>query len=216
MNPIRIFTVCLVSHKKFKAAAVYHDETLVVTQVLPISGLFNSWKEPLIKEIQEKVKAGFIVLIEEKTDFIARYATQYQLEDMNDDNDGMRRSNYFDALDWYFALADTNNLIIHQDYQQFLISASTEGGKVEKKQDDKGRSLYNVNWQQFHGGYRAVLLCVVAALYEPLSERFLEDMFQIDEESRKIQHPALRFRKMIFDNSVEQGKQLEKIKEEMP
>lgn len=212
---VKIFTVCLTSYKKFKATAVFDGETLVVASVQPINGFFSSWRDPLIKEVQERVAQGYIVLVEEKTDYVARHATQYLLEDLTDD-DGQKRSNYFDALDWYCALADTNNLVLHPDYQQFNINASGEGGMFDRQQDDKGRSRYVVDWKRFHGGYRAVLLCVVAAMYEPISERFLQSMFEADELAHQIANPALNFKALIQRTTLERGREFERQKDEHP
>lgn len=213
-NIVKIFTVCLASPKRYKAMAIYNGETLVITHVIALTGMFGSWKSALIKEIEEKKAQGFIILIEEKTDYVAQYGTKYLLEDMNTELDD-RRSNYYDALDWYFALAATDNLVIDSEYQRFAFHASSEGGKIEKAQNDKGQTVYKVNWQDFHGGYRAVLLCVVAACYEPLSERYLEAMFQMDERAREINHPAHRFKALIESVTLERGRELEKIREEM-
>jgi len=215
---VKIFVVCLASLKKFRAHAVYNGETLVIGMVQQIeaTGIFGKWKAPLIKEIEERKADGYIVLVEEKTDYISQYATQYLLEDLNDDHEGSRRSNYFDALDWFFALADTGNIVFHSDCAQFNINAVSEGGMVDRQNDDKGRSVYKVDWKRFNGGFRAVLLCVVAALYEPLSERFLDVMFQADERAHVIANPALKMRALIHDMNVSKGKELEKIREEMP
>jgi len=215
----KIFVACLTDAKKYKAEALFDGEALVIANVLPIEdkGLFSKWKMPLIKEIQQKVEQGYIVLVEEKTDYVSRYATQYILEDLNDDSDGgSRRSNYSDALDWYFALADTGNLIIHPDYKKYSLNGSGEGSMFDRQNDDKGRSLYKVDWKRFNGGYRAMLLCVVGAMYEPLSERFLESMFEADERAHEIANPALQFKSVIQGVTLARARELEKSRDEVP
>ena len=60
--------------------------------------MFNVWRKPLVDEIIDKKSKGYAVIVEEKTDLIAQYSTQYLLEDIEE------RSNLYEALDWYFAL----------------------------------------------------------------------------------------------------------------
>lgn len=197
MEPVKILVISLISSKKYKAHAVYDGERLVIASMSPIVGMFNSWRDNLIKEVEECKSKGWIVIVEERTDFVSSHATQYLLEDMNDEN----RSNYFDALDWYFALQDMENLIIHQDYQQYQIRTGGEGQKVEKKQDEKGRSIYSVDWKSFHGGFRCVLLCVVAAMYEPISERFLDAMWGKTAVEEEDSDPRRRLNEVFQDRS---------------
>ena len=192
-EPVKILVISLMSSKKYKAHAVYDGEQLVIASMSPIVGMFNSWRDGLIKEIEECKSKGWIVIVEERTDFVSSHATQYLLEDMNDEN----RSNYFDALDWYFALQDMENLIIHPDYQQYQIRTGGEGQKVEKKQDEKGRPIYAVDWKSFHGGFRCVLLCVVAAMYEPISGRFLDAMWGKTQEEDEIENPVKRWKRIF-------------------
>lgn len=206
-DALKIFTISLAAAKKFKAYAVYDGERLAITNVAPVSGLFSSWKAPLIAEIEEKTAQGFVVVVEELGDSIAQYATKFLLEGMNDEN----RSNYYEALDWYFQLQDMDCLIIHPDCQQHALRAGGEGQKIEKKQDDKGRSFYAIDWKWFSGAHRAILLCVVAAMYEPISERFLHAMWGKPEEYFE-ENPAVRWRKLLDDMALERGKALERLR----
>lgn len=204
---LKIFTVCLTAAKKFKAYAVFDGERLVITNVAPISGLFSSWKAPLIAEIEDKTAQGFVVVVEEMGESIAQYATRFLLEGMNDEN----RSNYYEALDWYFQLQDMDCLTIHPDCQQHSLRVGGEGQKIEKKQDDKGRVFYDIDWKWFTGAHRALLLCVVAAMYEPLSERFLHAMWGKPDEYVE-ENPALRWKKLLDDMTLERGKELERAR----
>jgi hypothetical protein len=50
--------------------------------------------------------------------------------------------------------------------------------KVDILQDEKGRKKYNVNWPEFTGENRIILLCVMAAQYEPVSDKYLKEFFE--------------------------------------
>lgn len=210
MAQLRILAVSLIGDQKHKAYAVYENDHLAIVAVVPIPGPFSAWGTALVHEVCTKKSEGFAVLVEEKTDLVARYATQYLLEDVEE------RSNLYDALDWYFGLSDMGNLILHTECRRFAIRAGAEGQKIQKKTDDKGRPCYDIDWRSFHGGYRAVLLCVVAAMSEPVSDRFLEAMYggRVEESLEEV-HPALRWQRKIFDHDVRRGLSVEAARAEL-
>jgi len=61
-----------------------------------------------------------------------------------------------------------------------------------------------------------MLLCVVGAMYEPLSERFLESMFEADERAHEIANPALQFKSVIQGVTQARARELEKLRGDMP
>lgn len=206
---LKIMTISLTGGQRSKAYAVFNGEQLVITAVLPILGMFNVWRKPLIDEIIDKKTKGYAVIVEEKTDLVAQHATQYLLEDIEE------RSNLYDALDWYFALQDLGNLITDDEAKRFLIRVGGEGQKVEKKQDEKGRTVYSVDWSSFTGGHRAILLCVVAAMTEPVSERFLEEMYGKPVSDPDDDNPVRRWTKLMAARDLEKGKALEEAREKI-
>lgn len=206
---LKIMTISLMGNQKSKAYAVFNGEQLVITRVDMIAGPFGIWRKPIVDEIIDKKSKGYVVLVEEKTDLIAHHATQYLLEDIEG------KSNLYDALDWYFALQDIGNLITDDDAKRFLIRAGGEGQKVEKKQDEKGQPFYSIDWSSFSGGHRAVLLCVVAAMTEPLSDRFIKAMFGEEILEVKEENPARRWQKLIHEKDIAKEKKLESEKDEL-
>jgi len=206
---LKIMAVSLMGGQKSKAYAVFNGEQLVITSVLPIAGIFNAWRKPLVDEIVEKSGKGYAVIIEERTDLIAQHGTQYLLEDVEE------RSNLYEALDWYFALQDMGNLVVDDDAKRFLIRSGSEGQKVEKKQDEKGRSVYSIDWTAFGGGHRAILLCVVAAMTEPLSGRFLEAMFGNPAPDPDDYNPVRRMERLIKKRDIETHKALDRARAEL-
>jgi hypothetical protein len=179
MIPIRdpeikkIMTVSLMGRERSKAYAADNGEQLVIQKIVPIKGTFLTWKNELIDEIQERKANDFVVLIEEKTDHIAQYGSQINLEEIDPHEN---RINYYIALDWYFAMANMGNIIMPPDGQQFTITPQ----KVDPKQDETGRTKYNVNWDQFSSGHRCVLLSVLAASQEPVSGRYIRELYGPD------------------------------------
>ena len=186
---LRIMTASLVSGQKYKAYAVFDGENLIVTQVELIPWTDVLWKSNLITEVKDRSGAGFAVLIEEKTDYVAQYGAKYLLDDVWEG-----RTNFCEAMDWYFALQATGNLLFHKSCDQYKIYTGGEGQRVERKTDDKGRTIYHVDWASFHAGYRAILLCVVAAMTEPVSKRYLTAMFGADIAEEEALDPLRSFR----------------------
>jgi hypothetical protein len=191
---LKIMAASLVSGQKYKAYAVYDGETLIVTQVKPIPWTDIFWKSSLIAEIKERTGNGFAVLIEEKTEHVSQHGTKYLLDELWDG-----RTNFCDAMDWYFALQATGNLLFHKGCEQYKIYMGGEGQRVEKKTDDKGRTIYHVDWNAFHGGYRAILLCVVAATTEPVSLRYLKAMFGPPDDPDSLD-PMRAFRAITVEH----------------
>lgn len=175
----KIMTVSLESTKRAKAYAIYDSERLFVMDCNPISGPPSEWKPALLNEIAEKVADGFVVLVEDRTGIFCDNGTQFSFEEVDDG-----RTMLHHAFDWWAALHGVGNLLLDEKVNRYNIRISGEGALVDCQQDEKGRIRYNVNWQSFHGGHKAVLMCVVAAMMEPLSERYLSEMFAADDAAR--------------------------------
>ncbi len=194
----KIMVISLAGRERSKAYAADNGEQLVIQKIVPIKGTFLAWKKELIDEIQERVANEFVVLVEEKTEHIAQYASQVDLEDIDPFES---RINYYIALDWYFAMFNMGNIIMPSDGQQFTITPQ----KVDPKQDETGRTKYNVNWEQFSSGHRCVLLTVLAAVQEPVSGRYMREMYG-PQEKWDLFDPLKSFRAI----TVELDKKLEK------
>lgn len=198
-NAVKIFAVCLTSAKKCKAYAAFNGEQLVLLAVTPISGLFSTWKEPLIAEIEQKKSEGFIVLVDEAGDRISQYATRYCLDEVDEDSG---RTKMQAALDAYFEMAGMDALHLSQECQRFELRMDAEGGWLEKKNDDKGRSFFSIDWRRIHGAHRALLLCVVAANYEPVSSRYLSVMFGESANNDIEENSVLRWKKTFTERAL--------------
>jgi len=169
----QIFAVSLDSPQKHRAAATLFDDTrLVITHCVPITGAPDIWRDKLKLEIAEKAQQGFAVIVEDRSGRFSPWASPFCFEDVEDERTMLQQ-----ALDWWFSLENSGNLILDPAVRRFAIRAGEEGGLIDIKHDDKGRVIYHPNWVAFGGGHKAMLLCVAAAMLEnPLSERWIAAM----------------------------------------
>lgn len=171
--PLNILAVSLESGKRHKAYAVYDGDRLALTHCLPIVGPPSQWAGELREEIEDKDGKGFVVSVEDRTEaFCTGDASVFSFEEMVDG-----RSMLYHALDHHFALLDMGKIIADKAVERFLIRSGGEGSRIERRQDEKGRTIYAVDWNAFNGGHKACLMCVCAAMMRPLSERFLEAVY---------------------------------------
>jgi len=200
----KIFAISLAQKKKYKGYAVYNGEQLVFQVISPIKGPFSEWKDALIEEIEERKKRGFIVLIEERTEHFSQYATQFSFEGI-DPEEG--RVNYYVALDWYFALENMGNLVLPPDSQNHAIREN----KVDRMQDEKGRTKYVIEWDRFTGAQRVILLCVMAAVgMNPISDVYLDEFFEgLDDDVLPNNDPYKSFKAVTVGYDITRGKKLD-------
>ena len=188
----RIMAVTMNGKQPYKGYAAFNGEQLIITEITPIRGFFGKWKGRVIEEIKARTAEDFVVVVEETTDLIARHATQhFDFEDREADG----KINLYRAFDMYFSMKSVGNLVLTERLKKFDI----RDHKVDVLQDDKGRKKYNVNWPEFTGENRIILLCVMAAQYEPISDKYLKEFF--DElgiyEQKKEDDPVAGFLRMM-------------------
>lgn len=167
--------VSLESNKRYKANALYEGGRLYLTHCTPIVGGVAVWRDAVMTEIKDKFSKGFAVLVEDRTgSFCAdNGASQFAFDEIEDG-----RTMLYQCLDWYFALYDMGNIVADAEAERFLFRSGGEGSMVDRQQDDKGRTTYNINWSAFTGAHKAVLMCVAGAVLEnPWSERWLAEMY---------------------------------------
>ncbi|MFH1984791.1 MAG: hypothetical protein ABIL58_23365 [Pseudomonadota bacterium] len=189
-EPIKILAVSMTGLTKHKAYAVYDGEKLIVTHISEIKGAFVTWRDALIEEIEGRRAEGYVCIVEEKTDHVSRFASQYQFDSVDIETG---RTNLYEALDWYFPMMEMGHVVVAKEYQKFLIRPGSEGQRVERGQDDKGRITYAINWASFSSGHRALLLCVVGAMVEPVSDRYVGEMLDAWVKPEAHEHPLSSF-----------------------
>ncbi|MCV6589099.1 MAG: hypothetical protein OIF57_08730 [Marinobacterium sp.] len=157
-TPIKtLIAVSLMAKSPVIVRAAYDGQSLALAGVEPVktSGLF--WRKNLIKQVQDAVRSGAEVLVEEMTDHIAQHATQIHLDDVAP---GDTRTNLSVAMDWYYSLQEANALkFATSEAEQCRITDS----KVDKVMNDKGQRLYRVNWDSIKGAQRSTMLICLAA-----------------------------------------------------
>lgn len=182
---MNIMAVSLESEKRHKAYAVYDGKRLAITHCIPVYGAVSSWEEDFLAELKDKHKAGFSVLIEDRSQqYCIGDATPFSFDEVIDG-----RSMLYHALDEYFSLLNLGNLIVDQSVERFIVRPGSEGAKIERKQDDVGRTVYSVDWTTFNGGHKAILMCVCAARFRSVSQVFIDQMFadvKIEDENSML------------------------------
>lgn len=178
---LNIMAVSLESAKRHKAYAMYDGERIAITHCIPVLGQPSAWAADLVEEIKDKLKNGFSVLVEDRTGtYCVDDASQFDFEEVTDG-----RSMLYQSLDWYFSMLDLGQIIADKSVERFLLRSGGEGQRIERTQDDRGRTVYKVDWTAINGGVKAVLMCVSGAMMQPLSERFIEELYgnmPIEEE----------------------------------
>lgn len=165
-----IFAVSLDSPKKHRAAAIlFGNDRLYLTHCLPISGK-GEWREELREEIATKATSGFVVIVEDRSGVFSPHANSFCFEDVHEGRTMLQH-----AFDWYFSMQNSGNLVLAKDLNRYAMT-QTENSVVDLKNDDKGRVLYVPQWERFHGAHKAILLCVIAARMEPLSDHWFDAM----------------------------------------
>jgi hypothetical protein len=175
---LKIFTVALDSPKKYMASATYTEGMLIIADCKPILGRGDTWKDKILRAIEKRSEQGFVILVEDRSQvFCVGDATPFSFEDIKEG-----RSMLFQSLDWYFSMLNMGQIVADKTVEPFMVRAGGEGQKIEQSQDDKGRTIYKVDWSSVKGGTKAVLMCVVGAVMQPFSEKYLNDLYGPLEE----------------------------------
>ena len=169
MQDKKIVSIALESERKYSAHAVYTDGVLVVTHCQPITGTVSEWKPKLIKDIEEKTEKGFAVVVEDRTHNFSPCAVSFNFDEIMDDGRTMLQH----CLDWYYSLDAVGNLMLDRGVETHAIRKG-DMAMVNFRHDEKGRLVYDVDWNRITGGHKAVLMCVAGAVMElPFSDRWL-------------------------------------------
>lgn len=194
----KIMAISLCGKQPYTGQAAFTGESLVFTEITPVTETFAKWKKKIIEDVKTKVADKWIVSVEEKTDIIARHATQHF--DFEDVNSLDKKINLYRALDMYFAMKAMGTLVLPDHLRQNDIRES----KINIQQDEKGRTKYLVNWPEFTGGNRVILLAVMAAQYEPISDKYLSEMFENMGTKRNLpDDPFSRLMRMMEKLNME-------------
>ena len=169
----KIYVVSLESIKRCHTTAVFDNDQLIITHSMDLKGSPSVWKNKLLADLEEKNKAGFVCLVEDRTRSFSSHSTSFSFDNIEADG----RTALQHCFDWYFSMEARGSIILDPSLERLRIKAGDEGGLVDIKQDDKGRIIYHANWSVLHGGHKAILMCVYAAVMEnPLSDRWVNEL----------------------------------------
>lgn len=173
MADLQIMAVSLESSKRYMAFALYDGERVAITHCKPLVGKPSKWGAELREKVKQASEEGWSVLVEDRTGvFATGDASIFSFEDVVEG-----RSMLFHSLDWYFSMQDLGQIIVDKSVEGFMVRSGGEGQKIERRQDDRGRTIYAVDWTSLHGAFKAILMCVSGAMMQPLSDRFLAEMY---------------------------------------
>ena len=202
----KIFTLSLDSEKRHQATAIlFAGNRLAITHCLPVTGAPSIWRDKMLADIKSKAAAGFAIAVEDRSGEFSPYATSVCFDDMEDGRTLLQRS-----FDWWFSLKNSGNLILDKSVEQFDMRAGGEGSLIDIKHDDKGRIVYFPNWMSFHGGHKAMLLCVAAAmLEEPLSGRWIDAMLgALAQENPAPESPFSSWQAITLQRDADRAREL--------
>ncbi len=212
MQDKKILSIALESERKFRAHALYTDGVLVVTHCLPISGPPTEWKPQLLKDIEEKTEKGFAVIVEDRTHNFSPHAVSFNFDEIMDDGRTMLQH----CLDWYYSLDAVGNLMLDRGVETHAIRKG-DMAMVNFQHDERGRLVYDVDWNRMTGGHKAILMCVAGAVMElPFSDRWLNEFVKASQSNRPSPQSPLtsffaittgydEFRQRDFERSVHAG-----------
>ena len=212
MQDKKILSIALESERKFRAHALYTDGVLVVTHCLPISGPPMEWKNKLLKDIVEKTEKGFAVIVEDRTHNFSPHAVSFNFDEIMDDGRTMLQH----CLDWYYSLDAVGNLMLDRGVETHAIRKG-DMAMVNFGHDERGRLVYDVDWNRMTGGHKAILMCVAGAVMElPFSDRWLNEFAKASQSNRPSPQSPLdsffaittgydEFRQRDFERSVHAG-----------
>lgn len=169
----KIFTLSLDSENRHVASAIlFEGNRLAITHCVPVAGPPSQWRDKMLADMEAKAAAGFAIAVEDRSGTFSPHAASVCFDDVEDGRTLLQQS-----LDWWFSLKNSGNLLLDTSVTRYDMKAGEEGSLIDIKHDEKGRIVYHPNWMQFHGGHKAMLLCVAAAmLEEPLSWRWIDTM----------------------------------------
>lgn len=168
----KILAVSFEGPRPAQGAAMWDGKELYVKEIREIGVDAYAWIQTLMEDIKVKSGLGWVVMVEDRTASFASPATTWNFDSVGTDG----RTNLQSALDWYFALNSRGQIFMEDRLARYKIGMGAgDQDMVYRKNDEKGRMRYEINWQQFTCGHRALLMCVAGAVLEPpLSDRWMK------------------------------------------
>lgn len=194
----RILVICFEGGRPAQASAIYDGNNLYIMEINEISGDPYTWMQTMIEDTEKKSRAGWVVMVEDRTASFPPPATPWNFDAVLEDG----RTKMQTAFDWYFTLLGRGSIIFEPTLKKYQLKMGGENDLVYAKNDDKGRLVYCVNWAEFKSGHRALLMCVAGAVMEePLSDRWMNEFVGYLPKAKKPKvWPVFRTMKNLIRN----------------
>lgn len=168
----RILAVAFEGRRPAQASAMWNGQHLYIKELREINEDRFVWTEAIKQVVEDKVRDGWVVMLEDRTFSFPGNATSWNFDVVGDDG----RTNLQSALDWYFALQGRGQIEFTDATLRFAMKLGGEQDMIYAKNDERGRLVYCVNWPAFKSAHRALLMCVAGAVMEePLSDRWIKE-----------------------------------------
>lgn len=207
INAQRILAVSLLSAERVKLRCVYDGSMLVVAGMERVEGNVFTWRKRLGQEVAEAVEDGWQVLVEEMSDSVSQHATPILFSDPHPQE---ARPMLSVALDWYFAMHNAGTIQMQPGTETCRITESA----VDVSTDEKGRNRYALDWQRVKGPQRALMLaCLAAEGYQPISESWIDQLYQGLEIESMPTTPVERFSYALSAHDLERERAIALVRE---
>ena len=150
--------------------------------------------------------------MEDRTHNFSPHAVSFNFDEIMDDGRTMLQH----CLDWYYSLDAVGNLMLDRGVETHAIRKG-DMAMVNFRHDERGRLVYDVDWNRMTGGHKAILMCVAGAVMElPFSDRWLNEFAKASQSNRPSPQSPLdsffaittgydEFRQRDFERSVHAG-----------
>ena len=154
-----------------QATAAWDGQNLFIMEITEAGVDPYSWLHNAQVDIEKKSAAGWVVMVGDRTGSYPPPATAWNMNGMSESG----KTNLQSAMEMYFALQSRGTLIFEPHLKKYQIHLGGENDMAYMENDDRGRSVYRINWTNFRDAHLALLMCVAgAAMEEPLSERWIK------------------------------------------
>ena len=153
-----------------QGTAIWDGQRLFIMDIAKASGDRFAWLEKALEDIEKKTAKGWVVMVGDRTRSFPPPATTWDMNATNPEG----HTKLHAALEMYFALQSRRALVFEPNLKKFQIHLGGDNGMAFIENDDRGRSVYRVNWDKFESVHLVVMMLVAGAVMEePLSDRWM-------------------------------------------
>lgn len=168
----QILAIAFEGSRPAQGSALYDGQSLYVRSLDEINEDRYVFAEAIKQVIEDKTAEGWVVMVEDRTFSFPGNAASWDFDAIGVDG----KTNLSACLHWYFTLQGRGQLAFEDAAKRYELRLGGAADWIFKKNDERGRTVYSVEWTQFSGAHRALLMCVAGAVMEePLSRRWMKE-----------------------------------------